>query len=118
VVLLTERALEALPVKITQRALGTLIGVVVAEILEASGLAAAVPGLVIAVLATGRPLLRANNYLAYTAVTTPLILVILETGKNPEVSLLVDRLAATLAGAALVLGANAAMRFATRASSR
>jgi hypothetical protein len=118
VVLLTERALEAFPVKITQRALGTLIGVVVAEIFEASGLAAVWPALVIAVLATGRPLLRANNYLAYTAVTTPLILVILETGKDAEVSLLVDRLAATLAGAALVLAANAAMRFATRTSSR
>ena len=99
VVLLTERALEAFPVKITQRALGTLIGVIVAEALEASGVAAALPALVIAVLATGRPLLRANNYLAYTAVTTPLILLILETGRSPDTSLFVDRLAATLAGA-------------------
>ncbi|HLX22702.1 MAG TPA: FUSC family protein [Usitatibacter sp.] len=118
VVLLTERALEAFPVKITQRALGTFVGVIVAEVLETSGLAAAFPALVIAALALGRPLLRANNYLAYTVVTTPLILVILETGKSPQASLLVDRLAATLAGAALVLAANAAMRLAIRASSR
>ncbi len=116
VVLLTERAIEAFPVKITQRALGTFIGVIIAEVLEASGLAAAFPALVIATLALGRPLLRANNYLAYTVVTTPLILVILETGKKPETSLLVDRLAATLAGAALVLAANAAMRLAIRTS--
>ena len=114
VVLLTERALEAFPVKITQRALGTVIGVIVAEALEASGVAAALPALVIAVLATGRPLLRANNYLAYTAVTTPLILLILETGRSPDTSLFVDRLAATLAGAALVLAANAAFRRALR----
>jgi uncharacterized membrane protein YccC len=64
VVLLTERTIEAFPVKITQRAIGTLIGVVIAEIVEATGLAAAAPALVIAVLATGRPMLRANNYLA------------------------------------------------------
>jgi Fusaric acid resistance protein-like len=110
VVLLTERTIEAFPVKITQRALGTLIGVVIAEGIEVSGLAALAPALVIAVLATGRPLLRANNYLAYTVITTPLILVILETGKNPDTSLLVDRIVATLAGAILVLAANAAFR--------
>ena len=116
VVLLTERTLEAFPVKITQRALGTLIGVVIAEGIEVSDLAAMAPALVIAVLATGRPLLRANNYLAYTAVTTPLILVILETGKSPETSLLVDRLLATLAGAVLVLATNAAFRRAMKAA--
>jgi hypothetical protein len=114
VVLLTERTLEAFPVKITQRALGTLIGVVIAEVLEASGLAAAVPALVIAALATARPLMRANNYLAYTIVATPLILVILEAGRKPEASLLVDRVLATLAGALLVLAANAAFRRAMR----
>jgi hypothetical protein len=114
VVLLTERAIEAFPVKITQRALGTFIGVIVAEIVEAAGFAAAFPATVIAILATGRPLLRANNYLAYTVVTTPLILVILETGKNPETSLLLDRLAATLAGAVLVLATNAAFRSAMK----
>lgn len=110
VVLLTERTIEAFPVKITQRALGTFVGVIVAEALEASGLAATLPALVIAVLATGRPLLRANNYLAYTVVTTPLILVILETGRSHEASILVDRLAATVAGAVLVLAANAVLR--------
>jgi Fusaric acid resistance protein-like len=114
VVLLTERTVEAFPVKITQRTLGTLVGVVIAEVIEVSGLAAAVPALVIAVLATARPLMRANNYLAYTVITTPLILVILETGRKPETSLLVDRLLATLAGAALVLAANAALRRAMR----
>ncbi len=70
VVLLTDRTIEAFPVKITQRTLGTLVGVVIAEAIEVSGLAAAAPALVIAVLATGRPLLRANNYLAYTVVMT------------------------------------------------
>ncbi|HTS85591.1 MAG TPA: FUSC family protein [Usitatibacter sp.] len=110
VVLLTERTLEAFPVKITQRAVGTLLGVIATEILEVSGVAAAWPGVVIAVLALARPLLRANNYLAYTVVTTPLILVILEAGRSQGASLLVDRLVATIAGAALVLAANALMR--------
>src|SRR5262249_2420947 len=45
VVLLTERTIEAFPVKITQRALGTFIGVIVAEVVEATGLAAALPAL-------------------------------------------------------------------------
>ncbi|HUL55496.1 MAG TPA: FUSC family protein [Usitatibacter sp.] len=110
VVLLTERSIEAFPVKITQRALGTMLGVIVTEVLEVSGIAAAAPAPVIAALALARPLLRANNYLAYTVVTTPLILVILEAGKSQGASLLADRLVATLAGAALVLAANALMR--------
>jgi len=116
VVLLTERTVEAFPVKITQRALGTVIGVLIAEGLGASGLASAFPAIVIALLATGRPLLRANNYLAYTVVTTPLILVILGAGHDPQSSLLADRLLATLAGALLVLAANAAVRRAMRPS--
>ena len=57
-------------------------------------------------LAAARPLLRARNYLAYTAVMTPLIIVLLDAGRPLGVGILINRLVATLIGAGLVIGAN------------
>jgi hypothetical protein len=106
VAILTQRQVEFAPVKTTQRALGTAIGVVIA----ASTLRTALPSwaLVGAVgfLAGARPLLRARNYLAYSVVMTPLIILIIDSGRAPSSGLLVDRLVATVIGAALVVGAN------------
>jgi hypothetical protein len=110
VALLTERQVEAWPVKTTQRALGTLLGVLAAGLLFGWTMAPWVLAATIGILAAARPYLRARNYLAYTAVITPLILAILDAGAPPGVSVLVDRLVATLIGAALVLMANAALR--------
>ena len=51
-------------------------------------------------------MLRVRNYLAYSAVMTPLIILIIDAGRAPDIGLLLDRLVATLIGAALVVGAN------------
>ena len=51
-------------------------------------------------------MLRGTNYLAYSAAMTPLIVLIVDGGRAPESSLLVDRLVATVLGAALVVAAN------------
>ncbi len=110
VALLTERQVEAWPVKTTQRALGTLLGVLAAGLLFGWTMPSWALAATIGILAAARPYLRARNYLAYTAVTTPLILAILDAGAPPGLAVLVDRLVATLIGAALVLMANAALR--------
>ena len=74
--------------------------------IRAAGLALAAG---IFVLAGLRPRLRAGNYLAYSAVMTPLIIVLLDRGASPGIDVLGDRLIATLVGAALVIGANLAL---------
>jgi hypothetical protein len=61
---------------------------------------------VIGILAGARPLLRVRNYLAYSAVMTPLIILIIDAGRAPDNGLLLDRLVATLIGAALAVGSN------------
>lgn len=57
-----------------------------------------------------RPLLRARNYLAYTAAMTPLIILILDMGRPSELAVLIDRLIATLVAAGLVIATNLLFR--------
>jgi len=106
VAILTQRPLDALPIKTTQRALGTVLGVAAASLVIAHRppIAGVVAG--IAVLAALRPLLKARSYLAYTAVMTPLIVLIMGADRPLDAGLLFDRLSATLAGAGLVVAAN------------
>lgn len=106
VALLIEWQIDAFPVRTTQRACGTALGVLATGILiiETPPAWALVVGM--ALLAGARPLLRTRNYLAYSAVMTPLIILILDAGKPIETGLLIDRLIATLIGAALVIAAN------------
>lgn len=106
VALLTQRPLEPLPVKTIQRAAGTALGValtwlILTELVAPLALAAA-----ICVLATGAAIARPRNYLAYAVLATPVILLVLDIGKPIEPALLVDRLVATLAAAAIVVAAN------------
>lgn len=104
VLLVTERQVEPFPVKAIQRAVGTAIGVVAAELLPALPGWALVGG--IGTLAALRPLLQVRNYLAYAAAMTPLVVVLLDGGRPADPRVLVDRLVATLAGAALVIAGN------------
>ncbi|GAA0338066.1 hypothetical protein GCM10009087_55680 [Sphingomonas oligophenolica] len=113
--LLVERQPEAMPVKTTQRALGVVLGValtglVLAEIRSPFAIAA-----LVCLLATLRPWLRARNYLAYSAVMTPLILLVMDLGRPIGGDVLIDRLVATLIGSAIVVGVNwLAVRFVVR----
>jgi uncharacterized membrane protein YccC len=106
VALLAEWRIDAFPVRTTQRALGAAIGVLATGLLliytpPAWGMVAG-----IGLLAGLRPLLRARNYLAYTAAMTPLIILLLDAGRPPETGVLIDRLIATLIGAGLVIATN------------
>ncbi|HEY4251563.1 MAG TPA: FUSC family protein, partial [Roseomonas sp.] len=108
VALLSQRQLELLPVKATQRALGTALGVLAGSLFIVHrppdwGLVAG-----LGLLAAARPLLKARNYLAYSAIMTPLITLIMDAGQPLGLGVLADRLVATLIGAALVIATNLA----------
>ena len=106
VAILTPRTIEAVPVKITQRALGTAIGVCAASLFMAFEFPPWALVVTIGVLAGARPLLKAKNYLAYSVIMTPLIILIMDAGHPPDNHLLVERLVSTSIGAMLVVIAN------------
>ncbi len=107
VALLSSREIEAFPVKLTQRALGTALGVAATSLLLLFDLPGFAMAAGIGVLAAARPMLRARNYLAYSAVMTPLVVVVMDAGRPLDADVLIDRLVATLIGAGLVIAANA-----------
>lgn len=106
VALLTQRPLEALPVKTIQRAAGTALGVALTWAILTTIVGPPALALTICVLATGAALARPRNYLAYAVLATPVILLVLDLGKPRAPALLVDRLVATLVAAAIVVAAN------------
>lgn len=88
-----------------ERAAGTALGVVAGSVLLSAALPL-VPWLcIIALLAALRPVLKERNYLAYSAVMTPLIVAMMEFGQPSTPMLMADRLGATVLGCALALGA-------------
>lgn len=114
VALLTQRPIEQLPVKTVQRALGTALGVALTWAIVTSTTAPVLLGAAICLLATLAPIARARSYLAWSTISTPVILLVIDLGRPVETALLVDRLVATLCGAAIVLSGNAALDRLTR----
>ena len=88
-----------------QRATGTAVGVVIGGLLLAWPAPAWLLVTAIAVIAALRPILKARNYLAYSAVMTPLIVMMMEFGQPATPMVMADRLVATLVGCALALAA-------------
>ena len=106
VALVTPRQFEIWPIRATQRTLGTLVGVI------ATGLTFAVTlpngvliGLVI-LLGALRKWFEDRNYLAYSAVMAPLVLLLLAANHPASYGLLYDRVLATLLGVLSVLISN------------
>jgi uncharacterized membrane protein YccC len=106
VAILTQRPIEHLPVKTTQRAIGTALGVGATWVILIGAPPPVVLALLICVLATAAGLARARSYLAYAVISTPVILLVFDLGKPVAPALLADRLVATILGAAIVLAAN------------
>jgi hypothetical protein len=106
VVILAQRRTDPVPVKVTQRALGAGLGIVLAGLCLAmrppTGLLIGWIGLI----AGTRPLFKARHYLSYTAMMTTLIVLMMDFDQPPDASVLADRVLATFAGAALVIAAN------------
>jgi hypothetical protein len=103
VALLTQRQSDGLVVKVTQRALGVAAGVIATEAIAARPLPGWALVVIIAGLAAASPWLRKRSYVAYTAATTPLIMLLTSGGETIGQGLLLDRLVATLIAAALVI---------------
>jgi hypothetical protein len=112
VALLTQRQSDGLVVKVMQRAMGVAAGVMATEAIASRPLPGWALVVVIATLAAASPWLRKRSYVAYTAATTPLILLLTSGGETIAQGLLIDRLVATLIAAGLVIIAFlAAQRF-------
>lgn len=109
VALICQRPLETWPVRTTQRAIGTLIGVGAAYILLATPPPVAIMIAALGIICALRLAVRSRNYLVFSALMTPVIMMILDAGRPVEINLLVDRIAATLMAAALVILVNALM---------
>ncbi len=106
VALLIQRPIEHLPVKTTQRAVGTLLGVAATWVILIWSPPPVALAVLICGLAAAAALARPRSYLAYSVVSTPVILLVFDFGKRTETALLADRLVATIAAAAIVLSAN------------
>jgi len=117
VALLTQRQSDGLVAKVSQRALGVAAGVVATEAIAIHPLPGWALVAIIATLAALSPWLRNRSYVAYTAATTPLILLLTSGGGTIAQGLLIDRLIATLIAAGLVIVAFlVAQRFTPRPS--
>jgi len=101
IALVTQHNIDHQPARIRNRGLGTLIGVCISFFLVYFSIPVYLLILVIALLASLRVLFRETNYLLYAGVMTPLVIILLDFGKLSSVTLLLDRLAATLAGCAI-----------------
>lgn len=84
--------------RITMRAIGTCIGVVIASAMLLWSIPSGVFILIITVLALVRPYAKSRNYLYYTAVMTILIISLLEFNEPYIQGIILDRLVNTLTG--------------------
>ena len=114
IVLLTPRALEHVPVHITQRTIGTFLGVAVTGAIIALAPGHLAMAIVVCLFGTAAPLLRTGNYGLYCVFSTPIILLAMSAHGPVDPMLLEDRLTATLAAAAIVVIANLLMDRALR----
>jgi len=87
----------------TQRCLGTCAGVLIgaAVILWVPPPWAIV--VIVGALAGARPLLKDRNYAAYATVMTPLLVLLLDLGRTPDLSIVGYRMADTVIGCSIAL---------------
>lgn len=108
VALLTQRPIEHVPVKTMQRLIGTVAGVTLAAMILVAISSYWALAALACLLAIAVPIARARSYLIYSVIVTPLILLVLDLGRQVPLGLLGDRLVATLVGGATVIAGNIA----------
>jgi len=101
VLIVVQRRLQTALTRSIDRAVGTTIGVMITGLLMLGLSSVWAIIAMIGVLAAARPILLEANYIAYAAVQTPLIIMLLDFGKVPSWTVAADRLAATLVGCTL-----------------
>jgi hypothetical protein len=106
VALVTPRQFEIWPIRATQRTLGTLAGVIATGLTSMVTLPDHLLIVLLMLLGALRKWFEDQNYLAYSAVMAPLVLLLLTASHPGSYGLLLDRVLATLIGVALVLLSN------------
>ena len=101
--IVVQRNLQTALTRTLQRAAGTAVGVLLISLLLLGSPPMWAMIAIIAAFAAARPILMEANYAAYAAVMTPLVILLLDFGQETSWAVIIDRLAATLAGCALAL---------------
>ena len=84
--------------RMNKRAIGTIIGIIISMIFIYFIPPVSVIVLIIAILAALRSILKEKNYLAYSVVMTPLVIILLDFGNLSSFNIVLDRLYCTLIG--------------------
>lgn len=106
VALLCRRPLEPVPIRASQRALGAALGVLLSCLFLFHAPSGGAFILFLAGLGIASMVARKHNYMLYSMVATPLIMVLVGGGKPIGEAILVDRLVSTIVGAALLVAVN------------
>ena len=106
VTIVVQRNLQTALARTFHRGAGTVLGVLLTSLLLMGSPSMWTLIAMIAALAAARPILLEANYTAYAAVMTPLVILLLDFGRETSWVVVTDRLLATSAGClmALVLG--------------
>lgn len=114
VAIVVHRDLRQALTRTFHRALGTLLGVLLISILLLGLPPLWIMISLVALLAGARPVLIGINYIAYVTAVTPLIILLLDFGKEPTLAVITNRLIATAIGCliSLILSYAAWARFA------
>jgi alkylhydroperoxidase/carboxymuconolactone decarboxylase family protein YurZ len=115
VVLLLPREAEVMPLRVTQRVAGMLLGVALSSALLLLALTPGALIVVLSLLALAQPLLRDRSYAGYSALITMLVLLLIDASGMGGDDLLKERLLATLVAAGLVVAASVLFRRLTAA---
>jgi hypothetical protein len=103
VVIVVQHNLEAVLKRTFHRAAGTMLGVFLTSLLLLGSPTIWIVIAMITALAASRPILREIDYVAYAAIQTPLVILLLDFGRTPSWTAIIDRLVATLVGCILAL---------------
>lgn len=106
VALLCRRQLEPVPIRASQRALGAALGVLLSCLFLFHTPSRGAFILFLAGLGIASMVARRHNYMLYSMVATPLIMVLVGGGEPIGEAMLVDRLVSTVAGAVLLVAVN------------
>jgi hypothetical protein len=103
VAIVVQRDITKLLPRMFQRGAGTFLGVILSSLLIFFVPASWLLVLIIGALAAARIVLRETNYLAYAAVMTPLVIILLDFGRVPSWETILDRLLSTIVGCVISL---------------
>jgi hypothetical protein len=98
VAIVIQRDITKLLPRMFQRGAGTFIGVILSCLFIFFVPSSWLLVLIIGVLAAARVVLRETNYMAYAAVMTPLVIILLDFGRAPSWETILDRMLSTIAG--------------------